>query len=103
MIPEDVWIPDRELYRPRFSPWFGGGELGELLAKIQPFTLVSEASCHALYTLALQSVRLGGVLWKCGVARAIDDFFRDRPEEPFVSPTAQAIVWKLGNAPACPG
>lgn len=67
MIPPDVWIPDRDLYQPRFSPWLGGGEFGEILERVRPRTLVSEASCHTLYTLARQAIHLDGELWECGV------------------------------------
>ena len=69
MIPPEIEIPDRELYQPRFSPWLGGGELGEILERVRPHTLVSEASCYTLYTLARQAVRLDGELWECGVWR----------------------------------
>ena len=36
-----------------------------------------------------------------GARRAVDDFFSDKPEEPFISPTAQAIIFKIGpSSPA---
>lgn len=69
MIPPQIWIPDRDLYQPRFSPWLGGGEFGELMERAGPYTLVSEASCFTLYTLARQALRLDGELWECGVLR----------------------------------
>ena len=69
MIPPDIHIPDRELYQPRFSPWLGGGEFGAVLERIKPHTLVSEASCYTLYTLARQAARLPGEIWECGVLR----------------------------------
>ncbi len=69
MIPPEIKIPDRELYQPRFSPWLGGGDFGDLLERIRPHTLVSEASCYTLYTLARQALRLGGEFWECGVLR----------------------------------
>lgn len=67
MIPPHVWIPDRELYQPRFSPWLGGGEFGEIFERVRPHTLVSEASCYSLYSLARQAVHLDGEIWECGV------------------------------------
>ena len=67
-VPNIPDIPDRELYRPRFSPWRGTeGEFGELMQRIRPFTLVSEESCFALFSLARQAAQLPGEFWECGV------------------------------------
>ena len=69
MIPPEIKIPDRELYQPRFSPWLSGRGFGELLEKVKPHTLVSEASCYTLFTLARQAAHLDGEFWECGVLR----------------------------------
>jgi O-methyltransferase len=60
-------IPDRELYRPLFSPWLGAGEFKRYYDLAAPRTLVSPDRCHILYTLLRQSVSIAGDIWECGV------------------------------------
>jgi O-methyltransferase len=60
-------IPDAELYRPLFSPWFGGGEFRDYYALAAPRSLVSPDRCYVLYRLLLQAVQLEGDVWECGV------------------------------------
>jgi O-methyltransferase len=59
-------IPDRELYRPFFSPWLGA-EAERLYAIAAPRTLVSRDRCYVLQTLLRQSLALPGDVWECGV------------------------------------
>jgi O-methyltransferase len=61
-------IPDRKLYRPTFSPWYGDA-FQALYEKIKPYTLVSPDRCFALYSLAHQASRLPGSFVECGVYR----------------------------------
>ncbi len=60
-------IPDRDLYRPLFSPWFGEGEFRRYFELAAPRTLVSPDRCHVLYTLLQQALHVEGGIWECGV------------------------------------
>ena len=60
-------IPDRELYRPLFSPWLGTGEFRRYYDLAAPRTLVSADRCYVLYTLLRQSISIAGDVWECGV------------------------------------
>jgi O-methyltransferase len=62
-------IPDGHLYRPLFSPWFGGGDRAfrEMYEPIRPYSLVSSDRCWVLWSLARQAALLGGEWWECGV------------------------------------
>ena len=62
-------IPDRELYRPLFSPWLGPGEFHRYYDIAAPRTLVSADRCHVLYTLLRQAFHVPGDIWECGVYR----------------------------------
>lgn len=61
-------VPDAELYRPRFSPWFGQA-FAPYFALAAPRTLVSVDRCYVLYTLLKQSLALEGDVVECGVYR----------------------------------
>jgi O-methyltransferase len=67
-IPVPHGIPDRNLYRPTFSPWHGE-PFQALSAKIKPYTLVSPDRCFAIYSLASQAAHLPGQFVECGVYR----------------------------------
>ena len=60
-------IPDREFYKPLFSPWEGFGDFARIYSLVQPYTLVSKDRCYVLYTLARQALFLEGEIWECGV------------------------------------
>ncbi len=65
-------IPCAELYRPQFSPWFGGGDAAfrALYEPIRPYSLVSSDRCYVLYTAARQVAAVHGTAgewWECGV------------------------------------
>jgi O-methyltransferase len=60
-------VPDRDLYRPRFSPWFGEGEFARYYAVAAPRTIVSRESCFVLWTLIRQALNVPGDFWECGV------------------------------------
>lgn len=60
-------VPDRDLYRPRFSPWFGQGDFARYYAIAAPRTLVCLKSCFVLWTLIRQSLNVRGDFWECGV------------------------------------
>jgi O-methyltransferase len=60
-------IPDRELYRPLFSPWLGGGDFRRYYELAAPKTLVSPDRCHVLQTLLRQALHVPGDVWECGV------------------------------------
>lgn len=62
-------IPDKELYRPLFSPWLGNGPFKRYLDLAAPRTLVSADRCYVLYCLCLQALSLKGDIWECGVYR----------------------------------
>jgi len=62
-------VPDRDLYRPRFSPWFGQGPFRRYYELAAPRTLVSADRCHVIYTLLRQALKLDGDVWECGVYR----------------------------------
>lgn len=62
-------VPDRELYRPLFSPWLGLGEFRRYYDRAAPRTLVSADRCYVLYTLLRQAMHLQGNIWECGVFR----------------------------------
>jgi len=75
-------IPNGELYRPLFSPWFGKGNFSRYFELAAPRTLVSADRCHVLYTLLRQAVHINGDIWECGVykggtAAMIAAFLRD--------------------------
>jgi O-methyltransferase len=60
-------IPDREFYRPFFSPWAGYGEFGSLWRQAEPLTLMTADRGYLLYAFALQALNLSGEIWECGV------------------------------------
>ncbi len=65
-------IPDANLYRPLFSPWFGGGDRAfrEIYEPIRPYSLVSSDRSNGLYTPARQAAAVHGARgewWECGV------------------------------------
>jgi O-methyltransferase len=60
-------IPDGDLYRPLFSPWFGGGEFKRYYDIAAPKTLVSVDRCYVIYTLLRQALHIQGDVWECGV------------------------------------
>jgi O-methyltransferase len=65
-------IPDANLYRPLFSPWFGGGDRAfrEIYEPIRPYSLVSSDRSYVLYTAARQAAAVHGTRgewWECGV------------------------------------
>lgn len=60
-------IPDRELYRPLFSPWLGGGEFRRYCDIAAPRTLVTPDRLHVLQTLLRQAFSVEGDIWECGV------------------------------------
>ena len=61
-------IPDAELYRPLFSPWFGE-DFKPYHAIAAPRTLVSADRCYVLCMLLRQSLALDGEVVECGVYR----------------------------------
>jgi O-methyltransferase len=64
---EPTNIPDRDLYRPLFSPWFRKGDFAGYYELAAPKTLVSIDRCYILYSLLLQAIHIGGDIWECGV------------------------------------
>jgi O-methyltransferase len=60
-------IPDRDLYRPLFSPWLGQGEFRRYYNIAAPKTLVSPDRCYVLYVLLRQVIHITGDVWECGV------------------------------------
>ncbi len=63
-------IPDRDLYRPLFSPWLAqSGAFHHYYEIAAPRTLVSADRCHVLYTLLRQALGVEGDVWECGVYR----------------------------------
>lgn len=60
-------IADPHLYKPVYSPWFGGGEFGRIRDHILTFSLVSPDRLWLLYQLAQNSRLLEGVFVECGV------------------------------------
>ena len=62
-------LPERDLYRPLFSPWLGGGDFARHYATAAAHTIVSAERCWVLYTLARQALRFAGDFWECGVYR----------------------------------
>jgi O-methyltransferase len=67
-IPVPKGIPDRNLYRPIFGPWYGE-TFRTIYDRIKPYTLVSPDRCFALYALASQAAHLPGEFVECGVYR----------------------------------
>jgi len=62
-------IPDKELYRPLFSPWLGTGDFAKYYAVAKPRTLVSVDRCYVLWVLLRQAAQIDGNVWECGVYR----------------------------------
>ena len=60
-------IPDADLYRPLFSPWFGQGEFRRYYEIAAPKTLVSPDRCYVIQTLLKQAMHVAGDVWECGV------------------------------------
>ncbi len=68
--PPDGDIPDKELYRPRFSPWRRrDGEFKRYHDVAIPRTIVGGESCYVLYILLKQALHVEGDVWECGVYR----------------------------------
>jgi O-methyltransferase len=66
--PQDLThIPDSDLYRPLFSPWFGRGEFRRYYNIAAPKTIVSRDRCYILYVLLRQAMQIEGDVWECGV------------------------------------
>jgi O-methyltransferase len=65
--PDERRIPEGELYRPLFSPWFAGGDFAKYYALAAPKTLVTADRCYVLWILLRQALHLEGDLWECGV------------------------------------
>lgn len=65
--PSERNIPNRELYRPLFSPWLGQEDFAVYYALAAPKTLVSSDRCYVLWTLLRQALHLPGDIWECGV------------------------------------
>jgi O-methyltransferase len=65
---DDLTIPDRELYRPLYSPWLGQqGEFRRYYDIAAPKTLVPPDCCYVLYILLRQALHIQGDIWECGV------------------------------------
>jgi O-methyltransferase len=62
-------IPEEELYLPTYSPWSKNAknEFAELMKLATPYSLVSADRCFIIYSLAMQSLHLGGMVYECGV------------------------------------
>lgn len=61
-------LPDQNLYQPLFSPWLEqSGDFSALVARIEPFSVVSRDRIWVLYSLARQARNLPGDFWECGV------------------------------------
>jgi|GEM_PF-685132 len=60
-------IPDRDLYRPLYSPWMGEGEFRRYFNIVSPRSLVAADACHTLYSLMRQAMHIPGDIWECGV------------------------------------
>jgi O-methyltransferase len=65
--PEADDLPDRDLYRPLYSPWLDRGEFRGYFEIAAPRTLVSLDRCYVLYTLLRQALSVDGDIWECGV------------------------------------
>ncbi|GAB4392161.1 MAG: hypothetical protein Tsb005_05010 [Gammaproteobacteria bacterium] len=61
-------LPDKNLYRPLFSPWCST-TFSEMYLMLQPHTLVDAKRAWVLYTLAQQALHLPGDFWEMGVYR----------------------------------
>jgi len=59
-------IPDAELYRPLYSPWFSA-EFERYYRLADRRSLVSRDRCYVLYSLARQAAHATGDFWECGV------------------------------------
>jgi O-methyltransferase len=59
-------IPDAELYRPLFSPWFSK-EFERYYDRAARRSLVSRDRCYVLYSLGRQAAHVHGDFWECGV------------------------------------
>lgn len=60
-------LPDKEYYKPFFSPWLGYGDFSYYYNLAKDNTLVTKDRCHILYTIALNCLNLEGDFWECGV------------------------------------
>jgi O-methyltransferase len=56
------------VYQPLYSPWCSPEFLAEY-GLVAPYTLVSDARCYVLASLAAQASGLDGEVWECGVYR----------------------------------
>jgi len=60
-------IPDKEFYKPNFSPWLGYGEYKDYLS-IMGFSLIGDPKkFYNIYALAKHCLSLPGSFWECGV------------------------------------
>ena len=64
LIPD---IPERDLYRPTYSPWLGPGDFQRYYALARDRSLVTPDSCYVLYTLLEQALGVPGDIVECGV------------------------------------
>jgi O-methyltransferase len=63
-------LPDKELYRPFYSPWLSddpASEFVQIYSKARPYTLVKAESCWVLYSLARQALAVEGDFCELGV------------------------------------
>src|SRR5262245_43443880 len=79
---EPMPIPNQDLYRPLYSPWYGKGKFRQYYDLASPRTLVSIDRCYVLYSLLKQSIHVAGDIWECGVykggtAAMLAAFLRD--------------------------
>ena len=117
--PGKLSIPDDEFYAPLFSPWRGYGEFAEYLKLAEPYTLVSPDRPIALAHVDVDIYRS---VWDCcefiyprlqvggamvfddygfptcpGARKAVDEFFRNKPETPIILGTGQALAIRLAS------
>lgn len=86
-----VPIPDRELYRPVFSPWLGDREFRQLYGQVRNHSLVSADRCWVLYTLARQALAVPGEFWECGVYKGGTAAMLARVMERGAAPAARTL------------
>lgn len=67
-LPRFKNIPNADLYRPYYSPWFSDA-FARHYATVAPRTLVTIDSCYILHTLLNQALAIEGDVWECGVYR----------------------------------
>jgi len=78
---------DQSAYKPIYAPWEGGSDFARLVGSLSGYTTTRPKNLWTIYSLARQTVALGGEVWQVGVfkgggARVIEQAMADAAAPP---------------------